>query len=134
MYKITLYDENCSPICDGTVCFFTEEIEDFQKNWLESGRVDDELRDQFLRSKAGELVTAWYDNRPDVYEKYCGPDPEKWENPTVEDFKENSIETFCWLTNNILKSELALKDDVIGFEVNEKVMDRLFADVIGEAG
>ena len=26
MYKITLYDENCSPICDGTTSFFTDKL------------------------------------------------------------------------------------------------------------
>ena len=62
MYKITLYDYNCSPICDGVVSFFAQDIDDFQARWLASGRVDEARKERFLRSKAGELVTDWYDS------------------------------------------------------------------------
>lgn len=67
MFKITLYDYNCSPICTGTVNFFTEDIEDFQKRWF--GLLDDddeERKERFLRSKAGEFVTDYYSDSPEL--------------------------------------------------------------------
>lgn len=64
MYKITVYDQNCCPICDWTVNFFAEDIEEFQRRWFAMDGVSEELKDRFLRSKAGEVVTDWYDNNP----------------------------------------------------------------------
>ena len=66
MYKITLYDYNCSPICDGVVCFFADDIEDFQEKWLASGDVDSDRKERFLRSKAGEIVTDYYSDAPEL--------------------------------------------------------------------
>ena len=63
MYKITLYDQNCCPISDGVVSFFTEDIEDFQKRWLET---DNDTKDRFLRSKNGEIVTDYYSDAPEL--------------------------------------------------------------------
>lgn len=60
MYKITHYDYNCCPICDGTVSFFTEDIEAFQMKWFAMDRLEESLKEKFLRSKSGELVTDWY--------------------------------------------------------------------------
>lgn len=37
LYKVTLYDLTCHPIADGTICFFTEDIDDFQKRWINCG-------------------------------------------------------------------------------------------------
>ena len=61
MYKITLYDYCCCPICDGTVSFFVDDLEDFEKNWkkLLNGR-DKERVERFERSKNGEIVTDYY--------------------------------------------------------------------------
>lgn len=64
MYKITLYNLNCSPVCDGTVNFFTEDIEDFQERWFKKN-ISDDKKDAFLRSKAGEIVTDWYSDSPE---------------------------------------------------------------------
>lgn len=67
MYKITLYDNNCNPICDGTICFFTEDIEDFQKRWFRLlDGCDEERKERFLRSKAGEIVTDYYSDSPEL--------------------------------------------------------------------
>ena len=59
LYKVTLYDLTCHPIVDGTICFFTEDIEDFQKRWIKCGASEGRV-ERFLRSKAGELVTDYY--------------------------------------------------------------------------
>ena len=32
MYKITLYNQNCCPICDGTTFWFVEDLKEFEKN------------------------------------------------------------------------------------------------------
>ena len=67
MYKITLYDYNCNPICDGTIYFFTEDIENFQKRWFRLlGDHDEERKERFLRSKAGEIVTDYYSDSPEL--------------------------------------------------------------------
>lgn len=64
-YKITLNDWNCSPIADGLAEFFTEDIERFEKLWLASGNIPEELARKFARSKNGECVTDWYSDDPE---------------------------------------------------------------------
>ena len=58
MYKITLYDECCSPVCDGTAGFFTENLEEFERYWRP--HADEEQFKRYERSKAGEIVTDYY--------------------------------------------------------------------------
>lgn len=60
MYKITLYDNNCSPVCDGVTSFFVEQLEDFEKYWLNNENVSAGAKDRYLRSKAGEIVSDYY--------------------------------------------------------------------------
>ena len=227
MYKITHYDYNCCPICDGTVSFFTEDIEAFQKRWFAMDRLEEGLKEKFLRSKGGELVTDWYGNDPELnivqqdqstvygektvtlekqtfeahnayqwasrfyvdrwiirfqwmgfrgkyyrlasyqadgvcrfnifcrgrwdsvvchgnpvlentvkYKPNYPPrvDESQWDNPGFDDFKENRIETICWLVNDEFDTEEELKADISSFEVTEEIMDWLFADVVGEGG
>lgn len=62
MYKITLYDYNCSPIADGVTSFFVDEIEEFEKHWLEERFVEKERKERYLRSKNGEIVTDYHTN------------------------------------------------------------------------
>ena len=62
MFKITLYDNNCSPICDGVTRFFTDSIEDFENNW--EPYASKEQLERFRRSKAGEIVTDYYSENP----------------------------------------------------------------------
>lgn len=64
MYKIELYDNNLCPIFDGTTNFFTEDIEEFQEKWFALEREDDE-KERFLKSKAGEIVTDYYSDAPE---------------------------------------------------------------------
>lgn len=227
MYKIELYDYNCCPTVDGTVHFFTDDIEDFQKKWFKLEK-DKDRKKRFLRSKAGEIVVDYYSDDPEmnivqyddahtyaeqditlndvtfestnaylwtekyhvdqwnihfkwisfknryyriasylasgvclidtmffpgrleratcygnkvlinkiVYKpKYPGRVPEsEWPHPTYEDFKFNTIQTICYLMNGWFPDEKALLEDINHFEVTDQVQDRLFADVIGEAG
>lgn len=64
MYKITLYDENCSPVCDGVACFFTENLDDFEQNWRP--HADEDQWKRYLRSKVGEIVTNYYGDDPEL--------------------------------------------------------------------
>lgn len=64
MYKITLYNMNCCPICDGTATFFVEQLEDFEKDWLKQKYVDEDTKNRYFRSKNGEIVTDYYTNDP----------------------------------------------------------------------
>lgn len=63
MYKITLYDNNCSPICDGTTFWFVENLEKFEEKWLPlQARKDVGKIERYYRSKFGEIVTDYYSN------------------------------------------------------------------------
>jgi hypothetical protein len=70
MYMITLYDKACSSLADGTVEFFTDDIEDFERRWfaLES---DENLKGRYLQSKSGEIVADWYSDQEElnIYQK-----------------------------------------------------------------
>lgn len=64
MYKITIFDENNPGIFSGTACFFTYNIKEFEKRWfnlLDNSLLDyKELKNKFIRSKNGEVVSDWY--------------------------------------------------------------------------
>ena len=61
MYKITLYDQNCNPICDGTTFYFVEDLNEFEKKWLPlQCKLDIETIERYYRSKFGEIVTDYY--------------------------------------------------------------------------
>ena len=61
MYKITLYDNNSCPICDGTTFWFVEDLEQFEKNWLPlQSKYNVSTIERYYRSKFGEVVTDYY--------------------------------------------------------------------------
>lgn len=61
MYKITLYDQNCSPICDGTTFWFVEDLREFEEKWLPlQARMGTDTVERYYRSKFGEIVTDYY--------------------------------------------------------------------------
>ena len=63
MYKITLYDECCSPISDGTAEFFVEDLTEFEKNWVPIESVKNVTNvEDYYRSKHGEVVSTYYDD------------------------------------------------------------------------
>ena len=227
MYKITLYDMNRNPIADGTACFFTEDIDDFERRWtvLET---DKDRIDRFLRSKEGEIISDFWlhgeeynivqeDNHAKIfYEKqfllenvtfeaanfydcktkfhvnrwnctfrwirfkdefirivsftasgvcrwhnifedrldavscygnlvlenivkyspcYNGQNPiEKLPDPSFEDFSGNSIATICWLESLYFKTQKSMETDWRNFRITKKVMNQMFANVVGECG
>lgn len=67
MYKITLYDFCCSPICDGVASFYTDSLEDFESKWLPKMKDSEpETVERYFRSKGGEIVTDYYSDYPDI--------------------------------------------------------------------
>lgn len=64
MYKITLYDNNCCPIADGVTYFFTDNLDEFEQNWRPSAY--EEQWKRYERSKAGEVVTDYYSDSPEL--------------------------------------------------------------------
>ena len=67
MYKITLYDNNCSPICDGTTFWFVENLEEFEKKWLPlQAKEDVAIVERYYRSKFGEIVTDYYSDSEEL--------------------------------------------------------------------
>ena len=64
MYQMQLYDWNCSPICDGVIRFFVDDLEEFEKNWVPYMKSDSETVERYRKSKAGEMVTDYYSDEP----------------------------------------------------------------------
>lgn len=63
MYKITLYDQCCSPICDGTTFWFVEDLEEFEKHWVPLAvKMNTSQVDRYYRSKFGEIIADYYSN------------------------------------------------------------------------
>lgn len=67
MFKITVYDNNCSPICDGTTFWFVENLEQFEKNWLPlQCRQNVSTIERYYKSKFGEVVTDYYSDSEEL--------------------------------------------------------------------
>ncbi len=65
MYKITLFDYNCPSCTSGVYEIYCDDIEQFEKEWTELET--DEMRiDRFRKSKAGEMVTDYYSDDPEL--------------------------------------------------------------------
>lgn len=61
MYKITLYDHNCNPICDWITFWFVEDLKEFEKKWVPlQGRIGIDTVESYYKSKFGEIVTDLY--------------------------------------------------------------------------
>lgn len=61
MYKITLYDQNCSTICDWTTFWLVEDLKEFERKWLPlQCKLNIETVEQYYRSKFGEIITDYY--------------------------------------------------------------------------
>ena len=61
MYKITLYDRNRCPTCDGTTFWFVENLKEFEEKWLPlQCRSNIDTVERYYRSKFGEIVTDYY--------------------------------------------------------------------------
>ena len=65
MYKITLFDYNCTTYTSGVAVYYTQDIEDFTEKWLKL-EGDDNRKDRFMRSKNGEIVTDYYSDDPEL--------------------------------------------------------------------
>lgn len=67
VFKITLYDNNCSPICDGTMFCYVDNLEEFEKNWLPlQCKQNVSTIERYYRSKLGEMVTDYYSDSPEL--------------------------------------------------------------------
>lgn len=66
MYQIQLYDYNCSPIIDGVIRFFVDDLESFEKNWIPhiKNKRDEDRVTRYMKSKEGEIVTDYYSDDP----------------------------------------------------------------------
>lgn len=53
---------------------------------------------------------------------------------TYNDFVDNYIETFCWQVGKHFKTKLYAMSDYQNFTVTDDILDRMFREVIGEAG
>lgn len=84
MYKILLYDQNCGGGNSGVYEMFVENLEDFERHWKFQG---EEQEERYLKSKAGEFVTDYYCDHPDLNIVQCDTNAEILETKELE--KEN---------------------------------------------
>lgn len=70
IYKITLFDANCPSCTSGTASFFTEDIDEFEHNYFSDENVEwgklEAQKERYFRSKAGENVTDYYSDDPEL--------------------------------------------------------------------
>ena len=70
IYKITLFDANCPSCTSGTASFFTEDIDEFEHNYFSDENVGsnqlEAQKQRYFRSKAGEIVTDYYSDAPEL--------------------------------------------------------------------
>lgn len=70
IYKITLFDANCPSCTSGTASFFTEDIDEFERNYFSDENVEwgklEAQKQRYFRSKAGENVTDYYSDAPEL--------------------------------------------------------------------
>lgn len=67
MYKITLYDNNCNPICDGTTFWFVENLEEFEKKWIPlQCKYDIGTIERYYKSKNGEIITDYHSDNAEL--------------------------------------------------------------------
>ena len=65
MYKITLFDDNMPSCTSGTVSYYCDDIDRFEEEWIRLEQ-DESRIERFRRSKAGEMVTDYYCNIPEL--------------------------------------------------------------------
>ena len=70
IYKITLFDANFPSCTSGTASFFTEDIDEFEHNYFSDENVGsnhlEAQKQRYFRSKAGEIVTDYYSDAPEL--------------------------------------------------------------------
>ena len=70
IYKITLFDANFPSCTSGTASFFTEDIDEFEHNYFSDENVEsnqlEAQKQRYFRSKAGEIVTDYYSDAPEL--------------------------------------------------------------------
>lgn len=69
IYKITFFDANGPAFASGVVPFFTEDIDDFERNYFSEENAKkhrlEKQKERYFRSKAGENVTDYYTDDPE---------------------------------------------------------------------
>lgn len=65
MYKITLFDDNMPSCTSGTESYYCDDIDKFEEEWVKLEKDEDRIV-RFRRSKAGEMVTDYYCDIPEL--------------------------------------------------------------------
>ena len=65
MYKITLFDYNCPSCTSGVYEIYCDDIEEFEKEWTKLETSKSRI-ERFRKSKAGEMVTDYYSDAPEL--------------------------------------------------------------------
>ena len=65
IYQITLYDGNMSPIFDGTISFFVDDLEEFESKYFSQSKIDESRKKRYFQSKNGIMTTDYYTDDPE---------------------------------------------------------------------
>lgn len=65
MYKVTLFDYNCPSCTSGVYEIYCDDIEQFEKEWTEL-ETDEKRIERFRKSQAGEMITDYYSDDPEL--------------------------------------------------------------------
>ena len=66
MYKLTFYDHNLDPVCDGTTFWFVEDLHDFEQHWLPLQAYHPETVEYYYKSKLGIITIDYWSTNPDL--------------------------------------------------------------------
>lgn len=65
MYKLTFYDNRLSPVCDGVVSYYVDDLNEFENHWLREPAVSVDRINRYFKSKFGILTTDYWNTDND---------------------------------------------------------------------
>ena len=79
------------------------------------------------------LLDNYTDEELDDVKKFLDPRYTTPEEATLDAFRDNSVQSICYVTNEYFGTEEDLMADSSQFEVTAEVIDLLLCDIVGDA-
>ena len=79
------------------------------------------------------LLDNYTDEELDDVKRFLDPRYTTPEEATLDAFRDNSVQSICYVTNKYFETEKDLMADSSQFEVTDEVIDRLLCDIVGDA-
>lgn len=80
------------------------------------------------------LLDNYTDEELDDVKRFLDPRYTTPEEATLDAFRDNSVQSICYVTNEYFETEKDLIEDISQFEVTDEVINRLLCDIVGECG